>query len=346
MEDQVERNLTMRKLLALALVLSLAATAMAYDITDIGKGEKPVVHHPQNVPAGRQGGDTLLDAVMVSIPVINGTGTTSGYNDDYDEVCPYTGSTSPDVVYTFTPDMDGGVNVDMLGSAYDTKIYIYDENLVLVACNDDFHPDWTSYLENVPVVMGVMYFIVVDGYGGSSGDYLINIDWFVPCELDCPPGAELEGEPTIVDGYVDNFNGGCNSVPVVFSQITSGLYCGKLGYYQSAEGGSFRDLDWHEVIVPAEGVVEMIGDAVEPMNFYEIEGDCDNLVIQNGGVAGPCNEFTLTITGTPGSTVRVLCGPTTFWDGLTYEYDYVIVSNLGPIATEEHSWTDVKSLFN
>jgi hypothetical protein len=46
MEDQVERNLTMRKLLAFALVLSLAVTAMAYDVTDISKGDKPVVQHP------------------------------------------------------------------------------------------------------------------------------------------------------------------------------------------------------------------------------------------------------------------------------------------------------------
>jgi hypothetical protein len=336
----------MRKLLAFALVLSLAATAMAYDITDISKGDKPVVNHPQNVPGGRQGGDTILDAVMVTIPVVNGTGTTAGYIDDYDEVCPYTGSVSPDVVYSFVPDMAGGVNIDMFGSAYDTKIYVYDENLVLVACNDDFWSDWTSYLENVPVAAGVMYFLVVDGYGGDFGDYLINIDWFVPCVLPCPDGAEIEGEPTIVDGYVDNFNGGCNSTPVVYSQITNPLYCGKLGYYVNPTGGSSRDLDWHEVEMPVGGVLEMIGDATEAMNFYQIEGTCDALIITNGGVAGPCNEFTLTITAAEGSIVRVLCGPTHFWEGTTYEYDYVIVSNLGPVATQESSWTDVKALFN
>jgi len=340
----LERNLTMRKLLAFALVLSLAATAMAYDITDISKGDKPVIQYPENVPGGRQGGDTILDAVMVAIPVVNGTGTTAGYNDDYDEVCPYTGSTSPDVVYTFTPDMNGGLNIDMLGSAYDTKIYVYDQDLNLVACNDDFYTDYTSFLENVPVVMGVQYFLVVDGYGGDFGDYLVNIDWFVPCELPCPDGAEIEGEPTIVDGYVDNFNGGCNSTPVVYSQITQPAYCGKLGYYISADGFNSRDLDWHEVVIPVGGVLEMVGDATEAMNFYEIEGTCDNLTIQNGGVAGPCNEFVLTITGTAGSTARVLCGPTHFWEGTTYEYDYVVISNIGT-ATEESSWTGVKALF-
>ena len=37
----------------------------------------------------------------LGIPVDNLSGTTLGYTDDYDEVCPYEMSTSPDVVYTF-----------------------------------------------------------------------------------------------------------------------------------------------------------------------------------------------------------------------------------------------------
>jgi hypothetical protein len=345
MEDQVERNLTMRKLLAFALVLSLAATAMAYDITDISKGDKPFVQYPENVPV-RQGGDTILDAVLITLPVANMTGTTAGYTNDYDEVCNYTGSTSPDVVYTFTPAASMGYDFDMLGSAYDTKIYIYDENLALVACNDDFYSDYTSFLENVPVVAGVQYFLVIDGYGLSFGNYLLNIREFVPCIIDCPAGAQIEGEPTIVDGYIDNFNGGCNSTPVVYSPLDCPEYCGKLGYYVNATGGNSRDLDWLEAEIPAGGVLEIIGDAAEAMNLYQIEGTCDNLIITNGGVAGPCNEFTLTITGAAGSVVRILCGPIHFWEGSTYEYDYLLLSNLVCIiGTEDHTWTDVKSLF-
>ncbi len=81
----------MRKLLAFALILSLAATAMAADLTDITKGDKPVVQYPNNVPAGRQGGDTILDAGLITLPVANLTGTTAGYINDYDEVCNFTG---------------------------------------------------------------------------------------------------------------------------------------------------------------------------------------------------------------------------------------------------------------
>ena len=36
----------------------------------------------------RQGGDTIMDAVPLAIPTVDLAGTTVGYTDDYDEVCP------------------------------------------------------------------------------------------------------------------------------------------------------------------------------------------------------------------------------------------------------------------
>ncbi|MBD3232619.1 MAG: hypothetical protein GF315_02735, partial [candidate division Zixibacteria bacterium] len=50
-----------------------------------------------------QGGDTVNDATPIGAVPYSNTGTTSGYTNDYDEVCPFTGSTSPDVVYSFVP---------------------------------------------------------------------------------------------------------------------------------------------------------------------------------------------------------------------------------------------------
>ncbi len=149
------------------------------------------------------------------------------------------------------------------------------------------------------------------------------------------------------DGYVDNFNGGCNSDPVVYSYPQSGTFCGKLGYYISAGGFDSRDLDWHEVWIEPWGYTEIHADAEEEMNFYEIEGDCDNLVIENGGIAGPCDEMMLTIHGEPGSIAYILCGPTHFWEGETYEYDYYLEIPQWDFATptEEQSWSAVKALF-
>ena len=87
----------------------------------------------------RQGGDTYNDATVISSLPYYTSGTTDGYSDDYDEECPYSGSTSPDVVYSFSPSYDMVINIDMCGegSYYDTKVYIRDEGEALIDCNDD-----------------------------------------------------------------------------------------------------------------------------------------------------------------------------------------------------------------
>jgi len=336
----------MRNLLVCALMLALVGSAMAIDLGN-ERPAKPAINAPENVPAGvRQGGDTILDAVLVTLPY-NASGTTAGYTNDYAEVCPYSGSTSPDVVYTFTPATSDPLNVDLGGSAYDTKVYMYDSGLNLVACNDDFYSDYTSKLENVAVVAGEQYFVIVDGYGGYSGSYVIAITGFVPCILECPAGAAIEGEPTIVDGYVDNYNGGCNTAPAYpFQAIASAIFCGKTGYYLSAEGGSSRDTDWFTMIMPAGGVLEITGDAEEASYMFELgPQDCGSVGVLQNVTVGPCTPNTITITGTAGSTVWFWFGPTTFQSGTTYEYDYVLNTNL-IVPVENHSWTGVKSLFN
>jgi hypothetical protein len=335
-------------MLVFAMMLALVVSAMAIDLGS-ERGAKKEVTYPQSVPGDlRQGGDTILDAVMVSLPVVNGSGTTVGYTNDYDEVCPYSGSTSADVVYTFVPDADTSIDIDLLGSTYDTKVYVYDGSLNLVACNDDFYPDYVSKLENVAVMGGVQYYVIVDGYGGANGNYVINIDVFEPCVIDCPAGAELEGEPPLADGYADAHNGGCNSPEFgnPFGVITSGLFCGKSGWYISAAGGQSRDTDWFTLTVPAEGFVEFIADAEFATYMFELgPQDCGSVGVIQNVTFGPCTEGTMTIAGAPGSTVWFWVGPTTF-EGPVNEYNYVIYSNLGVIATESHSWTGVKALFN
>ena len=71
-------------------------------------------------------------------------GTTIGFEDDYDEVCPYSGSLSPDVVYMMT---SSGATYDFslcTNTAYDSKIYILDmEGNVVIT-------DATSYGIAIP----------------------------------------------------------------------------------------------------------------------------------------------------------------------------------------------------
>jgi hypothetical protein len=109
-------------------------------------------------------------AVPITALPFSDTGATCDNLDDWDEVCPYTGSTSADVWYSYTPAADMMVSVDLWGSFYDTKTYILDAGYNVIACNDDFYSDWTSLIEAAQLYSGNTYYIVVDGYGGDCGD--------------------------------------------------------------------------------------------------------------------------------------------------------------------------------
>ncbi|MEZ4388091.1 MAG: hypothetical protein R3D98_11045 [Candidatus Krumholzibacteriia bacterium] len=338
----------MKPLLALAAFLAVAVPVVALDPGQARPPKPPVTYPVQAPDPERQGGDTIADAVAVFLPVHDLVGTTVGYTDDYDEQCPYVGSTSPDVVYSLSVDWSIHVVIDLLGSTYDTKLYVYDEDLALVACNDDYYPDYVSRLDGVPLDPGT-YFIVIDGYGGAAGDYVLNIDEFIVDVVTCPGGAELEGEPTLVDGYVDAFNGGCNSPEAgnPFGAITRPVFCGQSGWYLSPDGSRYRDTDWFEIVVPDAGFLEITGDANFTTYLFELgPQDCGSVAVIQNVICGPFQPATMTIPGAPGSTVWFWVGPTTF-DGPTGEYLYVLWSNLEPaVAVAPRSWSAVKGLFD
>lgn len=341
----------MKTLLVLVLTLALVGSAVAFDLGN-QRPAKPADHSVYNAPAGeKQGGDTLMDATPITLPYA-GTGTTAGYFNDYDEVCPYTGSTAPDVVYTFTATMDMAIKVDLWGSSYDTKTYVYDENLVLLGCNDDYYDDWTSLLENVPVMAGVQYFVVIDGYGSGSGAYAVVIDEYIPCDLECPVGAVLEGEPPLVDLYEDYHNGGCNSSDLgvtPFQPITSEIFCGTGGWYLGPDQAQFRDTDWFTMTIPEVGVIEILGDAETLTAIYELSPqDCELVDVAQSASIGPCAEGSMSIVGPAGSEVWFWVGSDTFtppadWEG--NEYIYVLYTNL-IVPAQNSTWTDVKAMFD
>ncbi len=344
----------MKTVLVVALVVAFALPAAAFDLGTRAPAKLAgnATALPPDPAVLRQGGDTIEDAVRVPIPSIDLVGTNVGYGDDYGESCPYGGGTSPDVVYSILPDRDMGVNLDMYGSSYDTKVFVYDQDLQLIACNDDFYPDYTSFIENMPVVGGLEYFVVVDGYFGDAGDYLLDIVEWVPCVIECPVGAVLEGEPPLTVNYDDLFNGGCNTHQAnpPFQTITAPLFCGVSGFY-SVHGDLFsRDTDWFLIDIPQSGVLEITGDAEESCFLFELgPQDCDDVAVVQDVIIGKCAEASMTITGEPGATVWFWVGPTAFAspDGAdVYEFDYVLELNLDPVATENHSWSDVKSLFD
>jgi hypothetical protein len=325
-------------------MLSLAGSAMAaVTTTNVGKDRgTPYVN-----PVGeRQGGDTFGTATVIPALPYSDSGTTLGYVNDYDAVCPYSGSTAPDVVYVLTPATTEAINIDLCYSSYDTKLYVYDSlDLVNpIACNDDYYfaaPCYTysSFLGEVGVTAGHTYYIVVDGYGGFAGAYVldvINCADLPPTGACCAPSGACtvttqtactgvwqgentvcipnpcptpghhcdiswpyleEGEPACGDNYVDNYNGGCNSTPVIWQTLLPlegdcARVCGLSCTYLSG-GGSNRDTDWY-LAVGCGGTVTYTMTADFPFMQALVTGvDCAGLVYSYN-LGNPYESWTLT----------------------------------------------------
>ena len=109
--------------LLIALLILVAPSFACAQFTGNAMPPKPAAVITPNVPSpSRQAGDTIETATVIPSLPFNDTGTTTGFDDDYDEACPFT-STSPDVVYAFTPVVTGPIVIDLCGSSYDTKLY-------------------------------------------------------------------------------------------------------------------------------------------------------------------------------------------------------------------------------
>ena len=163
-----------------------------------------VIYNPYDYPAPtRQGGEDVATALEITALPYNDSGTTAGYLNDYDEVCPYTGSTAPDVVYVYTPAADAVVDISLCnGSTYDTKLYVYENDVIegtSIACNDDSCPSYVSELLDVSLTAGNDYYIVVDGYGGASGAYVLDVTEFAEVTEHCTTSYS-----NLTDDYISN----------------------------------------------------------------------------------------------------------------------------------------------
>jgi len=157
------------------------------------------------------GGDTCLTATLLpeQLPIAV-TGTTVGYANNYDEICPYPGSVAPDVVYAYAPPEGVNVRISLCRGPtdFDTKLYVY-KNVCpdpggFWACNDDacvssLPHDYVSELTDLTLAAGNTYYIVIDGYGSEAGTYYLDIDPSEQPAVQCPDGS-LFAQPTALPG--------------------------------------------------------------------------------------------------------------------------------------------------
>ncbi len=134
-------------------------------------------------------------------------------------------------------------------------------------------------------------YLVDASMNGMEFNATINVTENVPCVIDCEPN---EGEEICYDGYVDDYNGGCNSTPPVFQPIACGdIICGTSGIYDFG-GSAYRDMDWFEFTLDEPGMVTWAGEAEFFFALWIAQGPCDNLVILDFANAPECTMISLT----------------------------------------------------
>jgi hypothetical protein len=284
-----------------------------------------IAANPAGPPDPRQGGEEIATAFVLSgpLPIIS-TGTSEGYSNDYDEVCPYEGSTAPDVVYSYTPASNVTVDIDLCGSSFDTKLYIYENSYtpgIPFDCDDDFYLDdscgfYVSKIEGAVLTGGNTYYIIIDGYDEFAfGDYILKISDASPpppCtwgeDILCPESATAESETC-----GGNTNGGCTMSPGTENWESvfpvGETFCGTLW----AEGGD-RDTDQYELVLTETSLVILTADATQLIQYGLLSGgtggygsnpDCLTITgISPSNTAGPCDETVLDLG---------LLSPGTYW---------------------------------
>lgn len=251
--------------------------------------EKTPAGESPSPPAVRLIGDTIEEPFVIPSIPFTAQGTTCGFAHDYDEMCPYGGYTAPDVVYAFTPTEAMNVNIDLCGSSYDTKLYVYTDGFMMgnpYACNDDAcGPDgYRSRIEGLDLHAGQTYYVVIDAYGPDCGEYDLRVEESWICPIPCPPGGTPEGEPVCHDDYVDQFNSGCGGFPPVFWTLDPSpdpiVICGESGTF-SYSGGPYRDTDWYEIDTahPCSLTVQVDAEFSVSVLLIRANPDCYNYTV-------------------------------------------------------------------
>ncbi len=280
---------------------------------------------PGSVPAPpleRAGGETCATATVIASLPYTDSGATTGAVNDYDFACPYTGSTAPDVVYSYTPVANQTVLASLCtpgtNTSYDTKLYVYATTCsgTPVGCNDDScsSPLYSNYVSQLEVALtaGTTYYFVVDGYGTASGNYTLHLEEYVPPVCPCPATPDLdEGALDPNCGLVaPDPTGGCNSDaaspgPYMVQISCNTTICGTVG-----AAGESRDTDWFELVLPVADTIRVTMTSTDSLLLFDLSGeyDCANVAVAQNFPQDACG-------GTGEMVIAGVAGPNWIWVG-------------------------------
>jgi hypothetical protein len=284
-----------------------------------------------NWPLDVGGGETCAAATVISsLPYLD-SGSTAFAANDYDEVCPYSGGTSPDVVYSYTPPSNRSVKISLCDPGtttdYDTKLYVYQNACpgTVIGCSDDTcSSPITSFVSELTAALtaGNTYYIVVDGFGTAAGNYTLSVEEFTPQACPCPPGADLfeaSFDPLCGNDVSGDPNGGCNTDEgnpgAHVTQISCNTtICGTTSTFTSGSE-DLRDTDWYELNLAQADTIRVTLTSTANLYLFDLtnEYNCPAVeVAQTYVEPGNCQgSGEMVINGVAGSN-WIWVGPTSF----------------------------------
>jgi hypothetical protein len=223
----------------------------------------------------------------------------NGYTNDWPGTCGGTGA-APDAWFRYTASFTGTAAISTCGlTGGDSVITVLEEcGGPQIICLDDFCGLQTEV--NVAVTAGEDYYIRMAGFAGGVHAGQFSITELAPCKL-TPPGP---GTPENEECGTD-INGGCNSVPPIFSTIN----CGETVAGNAWASGGTRDTDWYDLVLPGPTTISISGQADFPLQLFVIDANCPPTILAAAS-APRCQVATLTTI--VGGSVRIFAGTTGF----------------------------------
>lgn len=155
---------------------------------------------------------------VLSLPIGSPVrGTTTGAHDDYDPRCAGD-QEATDMAYAFEAPESGRYRVRVRGT-YDVVVAVYDAERLL-ACNDD-HDEATTAQILVELERGREYTVVVDGWAGAHGQYVVVAEHHPRSAEPVAPPRPTGEDPPVEDHAA--LAARCREAPALFAGETQGV---------------------------------------------------------------------------------------------------------------------------
>lgn len=277
-------------------------------------------------------GDNCEKPITVALPAnlpYSDANTTCGRGNYYQDTCLAPFDYGEDIIYELI--VEEPMTVEIL-------LYPKGTPNTGIALDDSCPPDYDCIAMSTraePVPHGIdcidlmpgTYYIMIDSWEdpGCIPEFALTITNCDPCDVLCPSGGIPEGEPICHDGYIDEYNGGCNSDPPVFSPIECGnTVCGTSGTFVDDLGAPTRDTDWYEITTDTFMTFYWTAKAEFPLQICIIDGTegCEYMQTIECGYFGECQLGEVAAFCMPPGTYWFFVAPDAF-SGIPCGAEYV-----------------------